>query len=448
MNAGQGKVQSAVMPSDNMNPRGSLCAEIIAVGTELLMGEVINTNASHLSQQLASLGVDVYYHTAVGDNPARIKGVFKTALSRSNVLLVTGGLGPTDDDLTIATLADLLDTPLVKDEDSETQIKRFFITRDMPMSQTNLKQALRPVDAEPLFNRTGTAPGLFWDVSDKIAELGWGSGPKYILAFPGVPREMTVMWEEVALPMLSGRLPSKSILKTRFLKFIGVGESILGEKLRDLMAQESPTVSPYVGNAEVKIRIAAKAATEAEAEEMIAPVEVDIMARVGEYCYGKDDETLEDVVAKLLKAQKLTLSVAESCTGGLVSARLTDVSGSSEYTRCNVVAYSYQSKETVLGVSKASLETYGAVSEEVAKEMADGLLRFSGTDVAVSLTGIAGPTGATEEKPLGLVYIAIAQNNAPTTVKKVLINPQYSRQQIKFWFSQYALNFLRLRLGS
>lgn len=421
-------------------------AEIIAVGTELLMGEVINSNAGYLSQELARLGIDVFYHTVVGDNPARIQRVFQEALGRSNLILVTGGLGPTDDDLTIATLADLFETPMVSDTESEEQIRRFFITRDMPMSATNLKQALRPVDVEPLVNRLGTAPGIFWDVSEKVAAKGWGDGPRYILAFPGVPREMKAMWEEVALPKLSPLLPVKSVLVTRFLKFFGIGESMLGEKLRDLMAQASPTVSPYVGQAEVKIRIAAKAPTEADAYAQIAPVEEVILARVGKYCFGRDEDTLEGEVARLLKEQSLILAVAESCTGGLVSSRLTDIPGSSEYTRLNVIAYSNDAKERLLEVSPAILETHGAVSSEVAAAMAEGILKASQADIGLALTGIAGPTGGSDEKPVGLVYIGLAGRGRPTVTKKVLVNPQYGRAHIKFWFSQYALHYCRLYL--
>lgn len=436
-------------PEAKLYPRGEqalLKAEIIAVGTELLMGEVVNSNATYLSQQLASLGVDVYYHTTVGDNPGRIKQVFEEALKRSNLLIVTGGLGPTDDDLTVATLAELLDTPMISDPVSEAGIKQFFITRDMPMSRVNMKQALRPEDGDPLPNRMGTAPGLFWDVTEKVAQRGWGNGPKMILAFPGVPREMIAMWEESAIGRLQPMLPEQAVLAVRFLKFIGLGESVLGEKLRDLMAQASPTVSPYVGQAEVKIRLAVKAPTLAEGLAQLAPVEAEIMKRVGAYCYGINDTRLEDVIGELLREKGETLAVAESCTGGLVSSRLTDVSGSSDYIKLNAVTYSNQAKQTLLGVSPKTLEDFGAVSAQTAAEMAQGMLQAAKSDVALAITGIAGPTGGSEEKPVGLAYIALARANQCPVVNKVTVNPQYAREHIKYWFSQYALNYCRLYL--
>ncbi len=421
-------------------------AEIIAVGTELLMGEVINSNAAYLSQELAAIGIDVFYHTSVGDNPQRIKGLFQQAFRRSNLILVTGGLGPTDDDLTVSTLAELLDTPLAEDEGSVEKIKAFFITRDMPMSSTNLKQALRPVDGEPILNRMGTAPGLYWDITHKVGAEREVEGPCLLLAFPGVPREMKAMWTEEALPRILAQQPDKRILVTRFLKFTGIGESLLGEKLRDLMAQSSPTVSPYVGQAEVKIRIAAKAETREAAYQLITPTETEILSRVGQYCFGKDEETLEEVVANLLRAKKLQLAVAESCTGGLVSSRLTDISGSSDYTFLNMVTYSNAAKTSQLGVPEATLATHGAVSEAVAKAMAEGILEKSQADVGLSITGIAGPTGGTDAKPVGLVYIGLAQAGKETLAKKVLVNPRYDRKYIKYWFSQYALHYLRLWL--
>lgn len=421
-----------------------LRAEIIAIGTELLMGEVTNSNASYLSRELAGIGMDIFYHTAVGDNPQRMQEVLRLALGRSNVLLITGGLGPTDDDLTVQSLAQLLDEPLIQDEASEAQIRQFFATRNMPMSPTNLKQALRPERAQPLFNRLGTALGLFWDVTEKVSRKGWGTGPRYIFAFPGVPYEMMAMWKEIALPRLKTLLPQQSVLITRSLKFVGLGESVLGEKLRDLMTSDSPTVSPYVGQAEVRIRIAAKAASESEGLAIIAPAEREILSRAGKYCYGADEETLEGAVAQILKENRIRLAVAESCTGGLVSSRLTDISGSAEYTFLNLVAYSNQAKEAMLRVPKETLETHGAVSPEVALEMAQGAMELAACNVGLSITGIAGPTGGSPEKPVGLAYIALTGHNRAAISRNVLVNPQYSRQQIKYWFSQYALHYLRL----
>jgi len=421
----------------------ALKAEIIAIGTELLMGEVVNSNAAYLSQELAQIGIDVYYHAVVGDNPPRIREIFETALRRSNILLVTGGLGPTDDDLTIAALAEMMNTPLVCDPQSETRIRQYFITRDMPMSDTNLKQALRPDDAEVIENPVGTAPGVYWDITQKVATKGWGQGVKIIAAMPGVPREMTAMWTQTVLPRLLTMQTSPSVLATRFLKFVGIGESMLAEKLRDLMAQATPTVSPYVGQAEVKIRIAVKAATQAEGMAQIEPVETEILNRVGAYCYGKDDDTLESVVGEMLLSQKLTLAVAESCTGGLVSHRLTNVPGSSAYTRLNVVTYSNIAKEKMLEIPQEVIQQHGAVSEAVAAAMAEGIGTKIQTDIGLAITGIAGPTGGSDEKPVGLAYIGLARLGETPRVKKVTVNPNYAREQIKTWFSQYALYYLR-----
>lgn len=426
-----------------------LRAEIIGVGTELLMGEVINSNAAYLSQELARLGIDVFYHTAVGDNPARIQDVFRQALTRSNLLMVTGGLGPTDDDLTVQTLAELFGAPMIADAESEVQIQRFFISRGMPMSRTNLKQARRPEDARPIFNRMGTAPGLYWDVTVRAKTLGWSDGsPRLILAFPGVPREMKAMWTEEAKPQLLSKFPVESILVSTSLNFFGIGESLLGEKLQDLMAMPSPTVSPYVGQAEVRIRIAAKAPTEDAAREQIEPIRAEILKRVGEYYFGENADTLELAVGRLLAETGQAVSVAESCTGGLLSSRLTDVPGSSDYVLFNTVTYSNEAKIRELDVPAEILAASGAVSEPVAARMAEGILNRAQTDIGLSITGIAGPSGGSDEKPVGLAYVGLARRGETPIVRKVLVNPQYERQYIKHWFTQYALHYLRqLLLG-
>lgn len=419
-------------------------AEIIAIGTELLIGDVINTNATWLSKELAALGIDIYYHQTVGDNPARIHAALDAAIPRADILIFTGGLGPTDDDLTIATLSDYFHTPMAPDPDSEEKIRNYFITRDMPMSKLNLKQALKPIDAQTLQNPVGTAPGIMWDVSPKSGK------PTYILTFPGVPKELYAMWptgKAFLQEKLRERNESPTVLITQFLHFFGIGESKLGELLRDLMQAETPTVAPYVGNAEVRIRIAAKAASETEALTLIQPVKAEILKRCGDYYFGENGCTLEQCVADLLIEKHLTVSVAESCTGGLVSSRLTDISGSSAYTMLNLVTYSNAQKVKMLDVRPETLSVHGAVSAETAIEMAVGAKKISGCDIGLSLTGIAGPTGETGDKPVGLVYIGIAgPGDQPPIAKKVLVNRNYTRADIKYWFSQYALHFLRLSL--
>lgn len=425
-----------------------LRAEIIAIGTEVVMGEVVNSNASWLSQELADLGVDVYFHTAVGDNPKRIQEVFTAALSRSNLILVTGGLGPTDDDLTIKTLADFFKQPLLRDESIAEGLRSFFIARGMPMSPTNLKQADKAADAEFLPNAVGTAPGQLWDVSQYCQALNLGQAPQVIIAMPGVPSEMKHIWANEVIPRLRQRFESQldEPLFSTSLKFFGIGESKLAETLRDLMAQPSPSVAPYVGQAEVRVRIAAKGRGEAEAQEQIQPVVAEIKQRLSDYCYGQDEETLESVVAGLLRQQNLTLSVAESCTGGLISSRLTDVAGSSNYTRLNVVTYANEAKSSLIHVPEALLAAHGAVSPEVAMAMADGVRTLAQTDLAMAITGIAGPDGGSAEKPVGLAYIAISGLGRQSEAIKITVNSRYERTKMKVWFSQYALFELYKRL--
>jgi nicotinamide-nucleotide amidase len=416
-------------------------AEIIAVGTELLMGDVINSNAAWISKQLAALGVDVYYHVAVGDNPARIQAVVAQAVERSDLLIFTGGLGPTEDDLTIATLADYFQTPLESDPTSEAAIKDYFKARDLPMSPSNLKQAKKPADAFTIQNPVGTAPGIAWDVSQKA-----GSERCLLLTFPGVPKELYAMWPQGA-DWIQAELRKKGeqpeVLVSHHLKFFGIGESRLGEMLSDLMQSSNPTVAPYVGNAEVKIRIAAKGSDTKHAESLMEPVKTEILQRCGKYYFGDDDTTLEGDIGQLLIHAGQSLVVAESCTGGLISSRLTDVSGSRAYTFINLVTYGNQEKTRFLNVKPETLTDYGAVSTEVAAEMVLGAQALSANGWALAITGIAGPTGGSPEKPIGLAYVGIVGPDLPQViVKKILMNPRFSRADIKYQFSQAALGIL------
>ncbi len=423
-------------------------AEIIAVGSELLLGDIVNTNASWLSEQLAVIGVDVFHHVSVGDNPARIQKVIEQAIERADVLIFTGGLGPTQDDLTVETIADYFKVPLISDPESERMIEAFFIARGMTHAKSNLKQALRPADAQVIANPIGTAPGICWDVSEKTGR------ETFILTFPGVPRELYQMWgygKRFIQEKQQERGEQHQMLVSSSLHFFGIGESTLGEELADLMESSNPTVAPYVGRSEVRVRLAAKANTEADALALIQPIKSEIAQRLKPFYFGEGDEaSLEESVAVLLLEQGLRVSTAESCTGGLVSSRLTDVSGSSEYTTLNVVTYSNEEKMKVLGVSVETLEQHGAVSPQTAQEMAEGIRRLSGADIGLSMTGIAGPTGGNEEKPVGLVYMGLSgpinsegQDTRKTIVKKIMVNRNYKRMDIKYWFSQYALHYLR-----
>ncbi len=411
-------------------------AEIIAVGTELLLGDVVNTNAAWLSKVLSAIGVDVYHHVTVGDNPARIHGVMRQALSRADrpdVLLFTGGLGPTPDDLTVAAIADFFGAPLVMDDTSAEAIQRYFIARNHPISHGTLKQALRPETAQVLANPQGTAPGILWEVD-------YAGKPVIIITFPGVPKELYAMWpgaEAYLRDRQQARGENGSVLAVRFLHFFGVGESRLAEALSDLMDQADPTVAPYVGQAEVRIRLVTRGETLAAAEARLDPVEAEIRRRVGEYCIGT--QSLPETVIQTLTERGQTLAVAESCTGGFISHRLTNVPGSSAVVGLNMVTYANAAKTRQLGVDAALFDTVGAVSAQVAGQMAEGIASIAQADVGLAISGIAGPSGGTPEKPVGTAYIGVhAQGRTETLL--VNVNPQYDRETLKLWFSQYALN--------
>lgn len=416
-------------------------AEIICVGTELLLGDLVNSNAAWIGNQLADAGIQCYYHTVVGDNPTRIGHVADNALKRldkpADILIFTGGLGPTEDDLTVATLAKHFQQQMIADPVSEERIKAFFIARNMTHSDNNLKQALRPADAKAIFNPVGTAPGLFWDVSE------YAGRQAVILCFPGVPRELYAQWPE-AMTLLKQWLVDHEFklpyLARTFLHFFGAGESTLVAKLGEIMDGANPTVAPYVGKSSVKLRLAAMADSLDEAETLLTPLKSQVLEKVGEYYIGEGKEiAMEGALAKLLKTQQKTIAVAESCTGGLVSSRLTDVSGSSAYTGLNLITYSNDAKINELGVDASLLENHGAVSEQVAVAMAEGIRAKGHSDIGLALTGIAGPEGGSDDKPVGLVYIGVATDSG-TSVKKVLVNPKLKREEIKFWFSEYALH--------
>ncbi|MCA9842143.1 MAG: competence/damage-inducible protein A [Cyanobacteria bacterium HKST-UBA03] len=457
----KGSVEPEKTKADQTGVSFCPACEILAVGTELLLGDVVNTNAAWLSKAMAEQGMDVYWHATVGDNPKRLSNAMLQAASRSHVIVMTGGLGPTDDDLTVATLADTFKGRLISDAESEKQIRDFYITRDTPMNKQSMKQALRPDDGIALPNRVGTAPGLLWDITARVATLveqGQMTLEKtdattFVVAMPGVPREMKPMWLEEAVPMLLKQLPGFSStgsdspcrLYTRFLKFFGIGESVIATELKDVLASTNPTVSPYVGLSEVKLRLATKAASLEAAEAAFAPLEAQIMQHFGQYYTGKDEDTLEGSVGRLLLEQGRTIAVAESCTGGLVSARLTDISGSSGYVKLNLVTYSNEAKASELGIPADLIEAEGAVSQAVAKAMAEGIRQKTGADLGLSLTGVAGPTGGSADKPVGLVFIGLCAPDLldATLVKRVVVNAAYGRHDIRHWFSQYALNLAR-----
>jgi nicotinamide-nucleotide amidase len=419
-------------------------AEILCIGTELLLGQVLNTNAHYLSEQLAELGLNCYYHTTVGDNLERMKDSLHCALNRSDVVVITGGLGPTPDDLTHEMLADFFQVELRLDDDVLARIQRFFDQRGVPMAESNKKQAFRPTGADKMNNPRGTAPGLVWSLLPPLLAQAGIERPeeeRVILTFPGVPSEMKSIWEETARPLLEKRF-GPGVVWSCELKHYGIGESALAEKYSHLMASKNPTVAPYAGVGECRLRVTARATTVDEAQAMAHPAIEEIKRDSKFLYYGENQDTLESVVGKLLVQAKKTVSIAESCTGGLVSKRLTDVPGSSRYVSLNVVTYSNEAKAGVLKIPKETLDKHGSVSQEAAKAMSEGVQLLSGADIGLAITGIAGPDGGSEEKPVGLVYIGIATDEF-TTVRRYNYPSHLSRLEIRQRTSSDALNLLR-----
>lgn len=370
-------------------------AEIMAVGTEVLMGDIINTNAQYIARRLADLGIGVYYHSAVGDNSARLKDSFALGFSRVELIIATGGLGPTKDDLTKETAAMYFNRKLILHEESYLMLTQYFEKQGREVSENNKKQAYMPEGAVVLPNPNGTAPGCIVKEGDKILVL-----------LPGPPREMKPMFENYVVPYLEKY--QDSILVSKVLRICGIGEGHMVEKIAHIIDNQSnPTVAPYAKEGEVTLRITAKAENKVEAKQLIEPMEREIRKVLGEDIYAVGETTLEDVVGELLVNKNLTISTAESCTGGMLSGRLINYPGISSSYLEGVVTYSNEAKMKYLGVKKETLDSYGAVSEETAREMAEGIAKAAGTDIGVSVTGIAGPGGGTEDKPVGLVYVGL-----------------------------------------
>ena len=408
-------------------------SEIISVGTELLLGEIVDTNASYLSQKLAELGIDVHYRHTVGDNLARLTQVISTAFSRSEVVILTGGLGPTDDDLTREGIAAATHTPLVRLAASEQWLREFFAARNRPLADSNLKQADAPEGAEHMPNSCGTAPGIYMQWQGKL-----------IFAAPGPPTELREMAERSMLPLLRQALGETNQLFTRSLLMADIGESQVADALKDMIDhQTDPTIAMYASPALVRVRLATKAPDEATAQARFAPVEAEIRQILADHVFGVDDDTMASVIGKLLRERNATLAVAESCTGGLVASKITDVPGASEYFVTGVVSYADETKQRLLHVPPEIIAQHGAVSEECARAMAEGVRANSDADYAIATTGIAGPGGGTDEKPVGLVFIAVVD------AEGTLVLRQYwpgNREQFKQRVSQMALSLLRRRI--
>ena len=372
-----------------------MIVEIISVGTEILLGNIVNTNAAYLAEKCAGLGLSCYYQDVVGDNEERLIGVLQAALSRADILLLSGGLGPTQDDLTKETVAKVLGKNLYLHEPSKEAIADFFQKRGIDITENNWKQAMVPEGCIVVDNPNGTAPGII------IEENG-----KRIVLMPGPPNEMVPMFENAIMPYLNALEPG--IIYSQTVKICGVGESKVESMVEDLInAQSNPTIATYAKTGEVHLRVTAKAENEKEAKKLVKPMVKELKGRFGTHVYStQEDVTLEKAVVDLLLANHLTVSTVESCTGGMLAARLINVPGVSDVFKMGYITYSNKAKRKLVGIKKSLLEKHGAVSPEIAKDMAKGGALFAKADVAVGITGIAGPDGGSEEKPVGLVYIA------------------------------------------
>jgi nicotinamide-nucleotide amidase len=407
-------------------------AEIISVGTELLLGQIIDTNAAYLAQQLAELGLDVYFKQTVGDNTARVRGAVRLALSRADVVLITGGLGPTEDDLTVESVAEELGRRLERRDEIAERIRQFFELRGRVPPETVYKQALIPSGARPIPNTRGTAPGVH------IEHDG-----RELFLMPGVPFEMYGMMEDYVIPRLRERTGGL-VIRSRVIRVTGEGESAVEARIKDLIGGNSPTIAPYAKLGEVHLRVTAKGAPEDVSRQLDAG-EWKLRERLGDLIYGTNDETLEGVVGRLLADRSATLAVAESCTGGLIAKRLTDVPGSSAYFLEGVVAYSNDAKRDLLGVPSSVIEERGAVSAEVAEAMAQGIRERARSTFGLSVTGVAGPAGGTEAKPVGLVFLGFSTAGRREH-RRLNLGEAAGRAGIRALAAQAGLNYLRLRM--
>ena len=407
-------------------------AELIAVGTELLLGNIANTDAQMISQGLSQLGINVYYHTVVGDNPQRVRQAVDIARGRADILITTGGLGPTCDDLTKVAVAQAFGKELVYHEPSAQRIRERFAQRGTPVTENNFQQAMVPEGCTVLDNDWGTAPGVAFQ-----------AGGTHVLMLPGPPRECAMMFRHRALPYLQQL--ADGVIASRTVKTFGIGESAAEALLRDLMnALHNPTLAPYAKPTGTELRITAHAPTREEALRLIAPVEEQVKAILGDKVIGVDVDSLEEVCFALLKDRGLTVGTAESCTGGLLAKLLTDLPGSSAVFRGGVVSYTNGVKAGLLGVPQDLLDRYGAVSPQVAEAMARGAKAALGCDIALSTTGVAGPDADDRGNPIGLVYLGLAWGDQ-CRVTEFRAGP-VERERVRRQAAQTALDLLRRHL--
>lgn len=411
-----------------------MTAEIICVGTEILLGNIVNTNAAYLAEKCAYLGLSNYYQVVVGDNEQRLLETINTAKSRADVIFLIGGLGPTEDDLTKETAAKAFNVELVMDEEAKNNIVTILTNRGVDITNNNFKQALVPKGSIVLYNKNGTAPGIIMEEAGKV-----------VIMLPGPPNEFVPMVDDQVVPYFLKK-GTNDVIYSRVVKLVGVGESKVAEEISDLIAMTNPTVATYAKTGEVHIRVTASAANDDEAKALVKPVVKKLKAMYPDNVYSTNaDETLERAVVELLSKNGLSITAAESCTGGLVCGKIVNVAGASEVFRGGYITYSNKQKRNVIGVKKSTLEKYGAVSEQVAAEMAKGVLEVSKADVAISTTGIAGPGGGTPEKPVGLVYIGCAVKNKVYVEK---FNFSGSRNKVRESTVVAALSMVRKYVSS
>ncbi|WP_147532212.1 competence/damage-inducible protein A [Bacillus marasmi] len=409
-------------------------AEIIAVGTELLLGQIVNSNAQFISKELADLGINVYYHTVVGDNVGRLTSALEIADSRSNLIIITGGLGPTKDDLTKETIAAHLGKKLVYDSEALKSIEYYFEKTNRPMTENNRKQAMVLEGSQVLPNDHGMAPGMAVTADKRI----------YML-LPGPPSEMQPMMAHYGYDFLLSKMTDRENIVSRVLRFFGIGEAALETEIDDLIEQQTnPTIAPLAADGEVTLRLTAKNGSISEAEKLLDITEAQIRARVGQFIYGYDETSLLEEAMKLLKQQNITIAVAESLTGGMFQQQITSVSGASKVLKGGVVCYTNEVKSNVLNVSKEIIEVDGVVSEVCARELARNVATLMGAKIGISFTGVAGPDEQ-EGKPVGTVFIGLHQEGKPTLVKQLLLGG--NRDSIRNRTVKYGFYLLIKRLS-
>ena len=407
-----------------------MIAEIVAVGTELLMGQVLNTDAQYIARRLSELGVTLHRQVVVGDNPARIREAIHTAIGRADVVITTGGLGPTADDITKETCAEALGLPMERSPEAEKQVRGWFARNNYPMTENNLRQADFAKGAIILENHNGTAPACIVEKDGKA-----------VINLPGPPRELMPLFAESVAPYLARR--SGAVIVSRYMRVFGMGESAVESRLHDMMKNSlNPTVAPYCSTGEVQLRLTVRVAHESEAAALLDPAEREIRARLGNVVYAVTDDpeyTMEQALVKALCAAKKTMVTAESCTGGMIASKIVNVSGASDVFLEGCVTYSNAAKMRTLGVKAETLEKFDAVSRETALEMAEGARKRADADYAVSVTGLAGPGGGTPEKPVGTVWLGLATREG---VQARLLQLHGNRERIRTLAALNAMHWV------